>query len=185
MLRAVAGYRSGMTAAPPSALRALRAVRAAGDVYDPDGRVDLGGFTGSLATYAVVLAGVGAVARSSGRAPERYALSDLLIGGLATHKFSRLLARGAVTSPVRAPFTEFGEPAGASEHQERARGEHGVRHTIGELLTCPFCLGVWVGTAYVAGLAFAPRATRAWAATFAVTGISDFLQHAYARVRQD
>jgi hypothetical protein len=155
------------------------------DAYDPEGEVNLSGFSGSLATYAVVLAGVVAVAGSSGRAPERYALSDVLIGGLATHKFSRLLAKGAVTSPVRAPFTEFAGPAGASEHDERARGDHGVRHTIGELLTCPFCLGVWTGTAYVAGLAFAPRATRAWAATFAVTGVSDFLQHAYSRVRGD
>jgi hypothetical protein len=174
-----------MTATPHTAVRALRAARAAGDAYDPDSRVNLAGFTGSLATYASVLATVTLAARASGHAPERYAVSDVLIGGLATHKFSRLLARGAVTSPVRAPFTEFSEPAGASEHNEQARGDHGIRHTVGELLTCPFCLGVWVGTAYVAGLGFAPRATRAWAATFAVTGVSDFLQHAYARVRQD
>jgi hypothetical protein len=57
-----------------------------------------------------------------------------------------------------------------------------VRHTVGELLTCPFCLAVWIGTAYVAGLGVAPRAARAWAAVFAVTGVSDFLQHAYARL---
>ena len=155
------------------------------DAYDPEGDVNLTGFAGSLATYAVVMASLVAAAGSSGRAPDRYAWGDVLIGGLATHKFSRLLAKGAVTSPVRAPFTEFAGPAGASEHVEHARGDHGVRHTIGELLTCPFCLGVWTGTAYVAGLAFAPRATRAWAATFAVTGVSDFLQHAYSRVRGD
>ena len=53
----------------------------------------------------------------------------------------------------------------------------------GELLTCPFCLGVWIGTAYVAGLGVAPRAARGWAAVFTVTGvISDFLQQAYGRV---
>ena len=62
------------------------------------------------------------------------------------------------------------------------RGGNGVRHTIGELLTCPFCLGVWIATAYVAGLGVAPRATRGWAAVFTVTGISDFLQPAYARL---
>jgi hypothetical protein len=163
----------------------IAAAARAGDGYDPEGEVNLEGFSGSLATYAVVLAGLAAAVRSSGRAPERYAVSDLLIGGLATHKFARLLARGSVTSPVRAPFTEFAGAAGASEHQERARGEHGLRHTVGELLTCPFCLGVWVGTGYVGGLALAPRATRAWAATFAVTGLSDFLQHAYSRLRGD
>ena len=75
-----------------------------------------------------------------------------------------------MTSPLRAPFTQFEEAAGNSEHHEVPRGEHGVRHTVGELLTCPFCLGVWIATAYVAGLGVAPRAARGWAAVFAVTG---------------
>jgi hypothetical protein len=155
------------------------------DSYDPAGEVNVEGFAGSMATYAVAVAALAVAARTAGSPPERYALGDVLMGGLATHKFSRLLAKGSVTSPVRAPFTEFVEAAGASEQDERPRGQHGVRHTVGELLTCPFCLGVWVGTAYVAGLALAPRATRAWAATFAVTGVSDFLQHSYSRVRGD
>lgn len=155
------------------------------DAYDHDGEVNLRGFSASLASYTVALSALVAVARAAGSAPDRYAVSDLLVGGLATHKFSRLLARGSVTSPVRAPFTEFVGAAGASEHDERPRGDHGVRHTVGELLTCPFCLGVWIGTAYVAGLALAPRPTRAWAAAFAVTGVSDFLQHAYGRARGD
>jgi hypothetical protein len=156
----------------------------AADAYDPDGEVDLRAFAGSLAAYATALAALAVVARRSG-VPERYALTDVLIGGIATHKFSRLVARGSVTSPVRAPFTQFAGPGGSGEHEERARGEHGFRHGVGELLTCPFCLGVWTSTAYVAGLALAPRPTRAWAAAFAVTGISDFLQHAYSRVRED
>jgi hypothetical protein len=54
---------------------------------------------------------------------------------------------------------------------------------VGELITCPFCLGVWIGTAYVAGLALAPRAARTWAAVFTVSALSDFLQHGYARMR--
>ena len=58
-----------------------------------------------------------------------------------------------------------------------------MRHTIGELLTCPFCMDVWIGTAYVGALQVAPRAARTWAAVFAVTAVSDFLQHAYARLR--
>jgi hypothetical protein len=153
--------------------------------YDPDGQVNTGGFAGSLTAYSVALALLAGATRARGAAPERYPLADLLVGGLATHKFSRLVARSSVASPVRAPFTEFEAPAGAGEHVEHARGEHGLRHTVGELLTCPFCLGVWVSTAYVGGLTLAPRTTRAWAAVFAVTGVSDFLQHAYSRLRGD
>lgn len=151
--------------------------------YDPDDEVDLRGFRTSLGVYGSVIAGLTLAVRGSGRdLPERYSLADLMIGGIAVHKFSRLLARGSVTSPLRAPFTEFVEAAGAAEHDERPRGEHGVRHTVGELLTCPFCLGVWVGTSYVAGLALAPRHARAWAAVFGVVGVSDFLQHTYGRI---
>ena len=153
--------------------------------YDPAGQVNLRGFAGSLATYAAAVTAAVAAVHAAGRVPERYAARDIVVGGIATHKFARLLARGSVTSPVRAPFTEFEGPGGAAEHNERPRGDHGVRHTAGELLTCPFCLGAWVSTAYVAGLALAPRLTRSWAATFAVVGVSDFLQHAYARVCED
>jgi hypothetical protein len=152
------------------------------DRYDPNGDVNLAGFSASLATYAISAAALVAASRATGRVPARYSLGDLVLGGVATHKFSRLIAKGSVASPLRAPFTRFEEAAGASEHLEVPRGEHGVRHTVGELLTCPFCLGVWIATAYVAGLGVAPRAARGWAAVFAVTGVSDFLQQAYARL---
>ena len=153
--------------------------------YDDQGRVPLPGYAGSLTAFALAVATVTAAGRRTGRSlPERYDLADIALGAIATHKFTRLLAKGSVTSPIRAPFTEFEEPAGSAELNEQARGGR-VRHTIGELLTCPFCLGQWVGTGYVSGLALAPRPTRAWAAVFAVTGISDMLQQVYGRVRED
>jgi hypothetical protein len=152
--------------------------------YDPDDQVDLAGFAGSLAAYAAAVAAVAAAGRLAGRRlPDSYPVRDLVIGGIAAHKFSRLLARSSVASPVRAPFTEFEGAAGSGEHQETARGSHGARHTIGALLTCPFCLGVWVSTLYVAALAMAPRWARCWAALFTVSAVSDTLQHLYARLR--
>jgi hypothetical protein len=154
--------------------------------YDPQGEVDLAGFSGSMATYGLGIAGVVGLARASGHElPERYPLSDLVVGGIATHKLSRLIAKSSVASPLRAPFTEFDGSAGSAEHDESPRGSHGVRHTVGELLTCPFCLGVWLSTAYVAGLVVAPRAARAAAAVFTVVATSDVLQHVYAHVRTD
>jgi hypothetical protein len=154
--------------------------------YDPGGEVDLAGFSGSMATYAALVTSALAAGRAGGQElPERYAAGDLLLGAVATHKLARLLAKGGVTSPLRAPFTRFEEAAGSSEHVEEAFAGHGVRHTVGELLTCPFCLAVWLGTAYVGGLAVAPRATRAVGAVMSVVAGSDFLQHAYARLRDD
>jgi hypothetical protein len=56
-----------------------------------------------------------------------------------------VLAKNSVTSPLRAPFTRYQGPAGPSKLAEEARGK-GVRHAIGELLVCPFCLTQWVGS---------------------------------------
>jgi hypothetical protein len=152
--------------------------------YDPEGKVNVTGFAGSLAAFAGGVAAVGLALRTSDRTlPERYAVHDLLVGGVAVHKLSRLVTKSSVASPLRAPFTEFEGPAGAGEHDESPRGEHGVRHTLGELLTCPFCLGVWMSGAYVTGLLASPRTTRAAAALLTVSAISDSLQHAYARLR--
>lgn len=154
--------------------------------YDPAGEVDLDGYAHSMAVYVAGVTGLLLVGRATGRQlPERYSIKDLAVGGLATHKLTRLIGKSSVASPIRAPFTDFEGAAGSGEHLESPRGDHGVRHTVGELLTCPFCLGVWVGTAYVAGLAFAPRSTRTAAAVLAVVGVSDALQHAYARLRSD
>ena len=151
--------------------------------YDGNREVNLTGYAGSLSAFGLAAASLVLAGRLRGEGlPERYELSDLVIGGVATHKFTRLLSKGSVTSPIRAPFTEFDEPAGSAEHNESARGG-GVRHTIGELLTCPFCLGQWVGTGYVAGLVIAPRQARTWAAVFAVTAVSDGLQQLYLRLR--
>jgi hypothetical protein len=112
------------------------------------------------------------------RLPEEISPRDLALIGVASHKTSRTIAKDRVTAPLRAPFTEHEGEAGPGEIEEAPRGE-GMRHTVGELLVCPFCLDQWVATAYAAGLVVAPRATRFVAATMATVAISDFLQIAY------
>jgi len=143
------------------------------------------GYTGALTVFATSVLAAAVAARASGHdLPERFGARDLLLGAIATQKFTRILAKDAVTTPLRAPFTEFEKPLGSAEVQDRPRREH-PQHTIGELLTCPFCLAPWTATAYVAALTVAPRAARAWAAVFAVVGGADALQHVYARLRTD
>ena len=63
--------------------------------------------------------------------------------GIATHKLSRLITKDWVTSPFRAPFTKFKEADGVGEVTEEARGT-GMQQAIGELVTCPWCVGPWV-----------------------------------------
>jgi hypothetical protein len=80
-----------------------------------------------------------------------------------------------VTSPIRAPFTEYVGPGGPAESLEDARGT-GVRRAIGELISCPFCVSVWVAATYTAGLVLCPRATRLGAAGLTVLTGADLLQ---------
>jgi hypothetical protein len=119
------------------------------------------------------------IARRSGRElPERVGAADLVSIGVASHKVSRLISKDKVTSPLRAPFTEFEEEGGPGEFEEASRGS-GARKAIGELLVCPYCLGLWVVAGFSLGLLFAPRLTRFLASVFSALTISDFLQIAY------
>jgi hypothetical protein len=147
--------------------------------YEGQQRRSLSGYAVVLGTYTALIGLVTVVGRASGkRLPERIGLGDTVLVSVATHKASRLLTKEAVTSPLRAPFTRFQEPTGEAEINESVRGR-GARHAIGELLTCPFCLGVWIASAMTAGLVLAPRATRLIATALTAVAVSDTLQISY------
>ncbi len=143
----------------------------------------LGGYLALMAGYGAATAGmVALIARTRGL-PERLTAGDGALLALATHKLSRTLAKDAVTSPLRAPFTKYYESAPSGEINEEVHGS-GLQKAAGELVTCPFCLDQWVATALVGGLAFAPRLTRLIASTFAVRAAADLLHFAYAKAEQ-
>lgn len=145
----------------------------------PERRPPLLPYLSFMGIFGTLIATALAAARRQGRElPERVPAGQLLLIGAASHKLSRLLAKDKVTSPLRAPFTELEGKGGPAEFEERSRGT-GVRKAIGELLICPFCLGLWVIAAFSVGLIFAPRVTRFVASLFAALTISDFLQIAY------
>ena len=160
------------------------AARREAEAYKAGEERPLGGYVATMGTYAASVAAlVGAGALAGRRLPERVEPYDVVLLGVATHKLSRLVAKDTVTAPLRAPFTEFAGPQGQGELHEEVRG-HGLRHTIGELLTCPFCLAQWMATGFAAGLVFAPRATRLVAATFSAVALSDALQNIYAYLQK-
>ena len=86
-------------------------------------------------------------------------------------------------SPLRAPFTRYSGTSAEAELDEEVRGA-GIRKALGELVSCPFCLGQWVATTGVFGMIAVPRATRAVASVFTVLAGSDMLQYAYVRLQQ-
>ncbi len=119
-----------------------------------------------------------AMKRSGRPLPERIGIRDIALLGVATHKLSMLVAQDAVTSPLRAPFTELQEKQSPKSMDEKPRGT-GLRRSIGELLTCKFCVGQWVASFFTYGLVLAPAATRLVASIFAVVAVSDHLHQTY------
>jgi len=144
----------------------------------------LAGYLALLGVYTTGTAAAVVAARGLGRsAPQRLSPWDVLQLAIATHKLSRTIAKDPVTSPLRAPFTTYEGVSAPSELHEEVRG-HGLKHSAGELLTCPMCLAQWVATAFCAGLVLAPVPTRLAMATFTAVAGSDFLQHVYVRLQQ-
>ena len=114
--------------------------------------------------------------------PQRVGLADIVLFGVATHKLSYLISNDAVTSAIRAPFTEFQEMQSPSNVEEQARGT-GLRKAIGELLICVFCIGQWIAAFFAYGLVLAPVLTRFVASVFAILAVSDYLHQAYMKIK--
>jgi hypothetical protein len=185
--------RAADTVSPPGSGGPARAVqdavrgtaRAVRDVEGHYGRGDraLRGYVPLLGAFAMGLVGMTIAVRRSGRRPAPLTPFELGCLALATHKVSRLVAKDAVTSPLRAPFTRFEGPADDAELDEDVTGS-GVRKAVGELVTCPFCIGPWAATAFMAGHTFSPTLTRAATSVLSAVTVSDFLQLGYAAAQQ-
>ena len=161
-----------------------RATQVERDYADGDDR-PLSGYLRVVGIYGAAVAVLGTAGRLTGRRlVGRLDLADFALLSLGTHKMTRVIAKDAITSPFRAPFTKYTEPGGAGEVNEdvRARSEWG--HAVGELLSCPFCLAVWTASGFMAGMSFAPRHTRVVATVFSITAVSDALQYAYSALKE-
>jgi hypothetical protein len=162
-----------------------QAAKAEADAYRNGEQRPLGGYVVVMAVFGAILSGAAGLAFATGRRlPDGIGPWDLLLIAAGTHKLSRTLAKDAVTSPLRAPFTRYQDTGGPAEVMEEVRHRDGLRHSIGELITCPFCLDVWIAAGFTIGLVFAPRLTKLVAAALtAVTG-ADFLHLLYAKAQE-
>lgn len=149
--------------------------------YAPHEHRPLGGYLVAMGTYASAIGALAGLIRLTGKpVPTKPTAGDVILVSIATHKLSRLLSKDTITSPLRAPFTRYDRPIGTGEVMEQVRDEGGPRHTMGELLSCPFCLAVWIATGLTGGLVLAPALTRLVSTALTAIAGSDFLQLAYA-----
>lgn len=149
--------------------------------YAPDQETPVKSYAVLMTVFSALAVGFASWFRASGRQlPDRIDAADLALVTVASHKASRLIAKDRVTASIRAPFTRHEGDAGPSEVSESPRGR-GLRRAIGELITCPYCLGMWTSSALIAGLLVVPRFTR-WLSSVLVAFLgSDLLQIAYKK----
>lgn len=164
--------------------QAREGAREEADAYRGNAPRPLGGYLLVLAAFSALVAATAGLAFATGRRlPADVRTRDLVLLVAGTHKLSRLLTKDPVTSPLRSPFTRYQETGGPAEVNEEVRRASQIRHAIGELVICPFCVSLWVATGFAIGMVFAPRFTRLVAATFSVVAGSDFLQLAYSALQ--
>jgi hypothetical protein len=159
--------------------RAQAFLRRAGRDYAGTHDRPLRGYVAAMAAFGTYTAGWATAVRLRGRPlPDRPEPWDVLLTSVATFRLSRLISKASVTSPLRAPFTTYVGPQGPAELHEEAQPETG-KETVGELLTCPFCMSVWVASTLTAGQLLWPRATRTAMGALAALAGADALQLAY------
>ena len=137
----------------------------------------LASYTALMGAFSAVFGGGILLANATGRLPRRPSFADIAHVGVAAHKVSRLIAKDRVASPLRAPFTAT-VVDDEGELDDKAVGT-GMQRAVGQLLTCPKCVGQWAAASFVLGTIWAPRPTRAVAGVFAADAISDFLHAAF------
>ena len=121
------------------------------------------------AVFAAFLVGAGR------RIPDRMPTGDVVRIALASYKMSRVVAKEDVAAFIRAPVTE--DPEAQQPKKE------GMAAVLGELITCPYCLGLWFSSALSYAHVVAPRQARFATSIFAAYAVTDFLHAAFARVR--
>jgi Protein of unknown function (DUF1360) len=132
-----------------------------------------------LASYAGLVAVFGTalgafVALANGRVDELRP-SDLALVAAASHKLARLIAKDDVTTFVRAPVTQDED---ATEPKPR-----GLERALGELVTCPSCLGLWAAAGLAVGVILRPREVRFGMSILATYTGADFLNAAFVRLK--
>jgi hypothetical protein len=99
---------------------------------------------------------------------------DLFMLGFATLRLGRMIAYDRVAEPLRQPFAEtVPDHTGAGKTVE-PRGE-GVRNSLGQLISCPICVGTWIASGLVYGLHMLPNPTRVFLTIMSTMGVTELL----------
>ena len=118
-----------------------------------------------------------------------------------TEPFEELASKANLAEePQHEPQADTGSPEQGRAGGDAPDGEHGIekqpdgneahllartfQHSIGELLTCQYCLAPWVALSLHVAYVKQRASARALSSVFAVVAISDALNRVYARLER-
>jgi hypothetical protein len=106
---------------------------------------------------------------------------DIALTGMAAHRIGRMIAFEKVAEPLREPFTATVPDGSGADDTVVARGR-GLRWAIGELLSCPICVGTWAALGLSIGGMILPGPTRFITRVLAIAGIAELNYTAVERL---
>lgn len=100
---------------------------------------------------------------------------DLSLLALATYRLGHLVAYDRVMEPFRQPFARTVPDSSGAGDTVEAREGRGIRHALGQLVSCPICSGTWICAMLVYALALLPGPTRIFLWMTAAIGLAELL----------
>lgn len=85
-----------------------------------------------------------------------------------------MISYDRIMDPLRAPFTRVVADSSGEGKTIVPRGT-GIRQAIGQLISCPICVGTWVAAIFVVMMLAAPNGTRIFLYTIAAVGLAEIL----------
>src|SRR3954453_2676229 len=125
------------------------------------------------ATYGALLATLVLAARDRG---EDLRAGEFVPLGVAPFALTKVLSREKVETWMRRPFVDEDAPEG-----RRPKGRR-LRYAVGELLSCPRCLGAWSALGLTALRISRPRESGVVTTALPTSAVNDFLFSAFAWV---
>lgn len=107
---------------------------------------------------------------------------DLALLALATYRAGRLTAYDKVTEPLRTPFTRTEKDDSGEEHVV-AKGT-GIQRALGELISCPTCVGTWIAAGLIYIRTLIPGPTNLLVSVLAATGAAELLDNLASALSQ-
>jgi hypothetical protein len=103
---------------------------------------------------------------------------DFLLLGLSTFRMGRMMSYDLVMRPLREPVTDVVPNPDGTGELVVPEGT-GLRHAVGDLITCPTCSGTWAAAGLVYAFRIFPGPTRMFMAIMAAAGAAELLDGAY------